>query len=95
VSLAKHAPFDFPIINETFVASLPIFVVFVFAREMLDVIAVTRMRHRTGAFDRPSAIRRGTQRVVRLVIVVVAERLSVEDIECPVGERFLQSRVTR
>jgi hypothetical protein len=43
VSLAKHAPFDFPIINETFVASLPVFVVFVFASEMLDVVTVTRV----------------------------------------------------
>jgi len=43
VSLAKHAPFDFPIINEAFIASLPVFVVFVFAGEVLDVIAVTRV----------------------------------------------------
>jgi hypothetical protein len=90
VSLTKHAPFDFPIINETFVASLP---VFVFASEMLGMIAVTRVRHCTRAFDRPSAIGRSTQRVVRLVIVVVAERLSVEDVECLVGERFLHQEL--
>jgi len=41
VSLAKHAPFNFPVINETFVTSHPVFVIFVFAGEMLDVIAVT------------------------------------------------------
>jgi hypothetical protein len=89
VSFAKHAALDFPIINESFVASLPVFVVFVFAGEMLGVIAVARVRHCTGAFDRPSAIGRSTEGVVHLVIVVVAERLSVEDVECLVGERFL------
>lgn len=40
VSLAEHASFNFPVINEPFVASLPVFIVFIFAGKMLKVIAV-------------------------------------------------------
>jgi hypothetical protein len=43
VLLAEHASFDFPVINETFIASPPVCMIFIFASKMLDVIAVARV----------------------------------------------------
>jgi hypothetical protein len=35
VSFAEHASFDFPVINETFVTSLPVSIVVIFASQMV------------------------------------------------------------
>jgi hypothetical protein len=35
VSFAEHASSDFPVINETFVASLPISIIVIFASQMV------------------------------------------------------------
>jgi hypothetical protein len=43
VSLAEHASFDFPVINETFVASLPVSIAVIFASQVFHVIAVARV----------------------------------------------------
>ncbi len=43
VLLAEHASFDFPVINETFIASPPVFMIFIFASKMFNVIAVARV----------------------------------------------------
>ena len=43
VALAEHTPVNLPVIHETLVAPLPVLIVFVLAREMLEVVAVARV----------------------------------------------------
>jgi riboflavin biosynthesis pyrimidine reductase len=43
VSLAKHAPFDLPVVNETFITSPASSILFVFARKVLWVVPVARI----------------------------------------------------
>jgi hypothetical protein len=40
MSLAKHAPFDLPVVNETFVTSPASSILFVFAGKVLWVVPV-------------------------------------------------------
>lgn len=43
VSLAKHAPFDLPVVNETFITSPASSILFVFAGKVLWVVPVARI----------------------------------------------------
>lgn len=89
VSLAKHAPFDLPVVNEAFIASLATSILIVFASKVFWVVPVACIRHGAGALDGPSAIGGGAKRIVCLVIVVITKWFSVKDVKGLVGEGFL------
>ena len=56
VAFTEHAPFNFPVVDETFFASLPVFIIFIFTGKMLNVISFARVRHGAGSLDRSPAI---------------------------------------
>jgi hypothetical protein len=88
MALAKHASVDFIVFDE---ALLTGWRAARLAKEMFWMVAVARVRDRARALDRLSAHRSSTERVVRFVVVVRAERLAVEHIECFIWEGFIAS----
>jgi hypothetical protein len=86
-----HALFsDLPVlVQESIASSLPVFVL---APKVLGMIACARVRNGAGPFNRLATGRRGAKRVVDLVIVVLAIRPLLVDVERTVRKRLLKTR---
>lgn len=84
VLLTKHATVQLVVLDQPLCAAA------VLAQEVLGVIAISCMRHRTRTLNGLATARSSAERVVFLVVVVCAERFPVVHVKTPVREWFLQ-----
>ena len=88
----QHSPIHVPILLQ---ACLTRGVPRVLTRQVFRMVPVSRVRNGTGPFDGLAAACGSTQRVIDLMIMISAERPSIEYVERFVGKWFLSPLINR